>query len=377
MNSTRNDYFIQTGYSVFGPILLGYINWIIKQYKNRNIDIILCPSRDGFIIDKVMSELYPNIKTSYFYISRLASVIPLLSSKKNLYSMLDLYKSWPYTFTVDVLLKRLGINCSTSQLIGLGISANTTFRKNDIYKDKRILELFNRFKTDIYENSDSQKKLLLMYLNPYQGKKVGFIDLGSETVLSALILFCKENNINIKFESLNFQGSNDSNFCNKNNAKIKTLFRFSYILLELFFSAPHPSIIKYRSEDNKTIEPIFSENQIYSEIIELLQSGAITYVKEFSDSDTDIFLPFSGLYQLGMYPDKNDIHYWGDIKIDANSTNQSLLFCLGLKYLKLNEVSLYLKSALWLSGQLRFFGVPLWILRLIYATYFIKYKLTK
>jgi len=143
MDIEERTYFNGLGYQVFGPILLGYIRWIKERYKERNLDLILCPSRDGFIVNQVMTKFYPEIKTSYFYTSRLASVIPLLSSKNDLCSMLDLYRSWPETFTVSLLLDRLGIGYLVDQLEHFDLYEGYCLRKDNIIYDKKFLAFFN------------------------------------------------------------------------------------------------------------------------------------------------------------------------------------------------------------------------------------------
>jgi hypothetical protein len=377
MDIEERTYFNRLGYQVFGPILLGYIRWIKERYKERNLDLILCPSRDGFIVNQVMAKFYPEIKTSYFYTSRLASVIPLLSSKNDLCSMLDLYRSWPETFTISLLLDRLGIGYLVDQLEQFDLYEGYCLRKDNIIYDKKFLAFFDRFKNDIYINSNSQKELLIKYLMPYQGKTLGFVDLGSGTILSSLASFCREYNLNIKFESLNFQGGDRSYFCNINDAYIKVLFRFSYILLELFFTAPHSSVVKYERERDNKLMAVLSKNTNDFDVTNSLHLGAINYMKKHFLSDDCLESVFSEYFQLGMYPDIDALNFWKNIKIDANSKNQELLCPVDLRKKNIKDIFFTLKSSLWLSGQLTLLRMPKWMLKLIYTTYFIKYKLIK
>ena len=128
--------------------------------------------------------------------------------------------------------------------------------------------------------------------------------------------------------------------------------------------------------DNKLIA-VLSKNTNNFDITNSLHFGAINYMKKHFLSDDCLESVFSEYFQLGMYPDINALNFWKNIKIDANSKNQELLYPVDLRKKNIKDIFFTLKSSLWLSGQLTLLRMPKWMLKLIYTTYFIKYKLIK
>ena len=59
-NHPVNDmnYFYDIGYSILGPILLGFSTWIRKEMINEKIDNVVFLARDGYIVKKVFEMKY-------------------------------------------------------------------------------------------------------------------------------------------------------------------------------------------------------------------------------------------------------------------------------------------------------------------------------
>lgn len=273
--------YVDIGYNIYGPILKGFSDWLNLTCKIYQIDKLLLVSRDCYILQKSLNNI--NCDIEYFFVSRKSAVVPLLQYYDSLQEKLQLYKSWPQSILLSHVLDRLGINdiCINEY----NLSSHDTWNSLDsLVSDDRVQKLYTLNKSRIIENSRSQGQLLYKYIERFNHQCIGLVDFGSGTIISALSLFCSKNNLVINWKSFNFQGNTKLSFVNfSKNISLKVLFRFSYMLLELFFTAPHPSVKMYR-EKNNLIYPVYEDIQEVQEVIysrtRYLHEGALQYCKK-------------------------------------------------------------------------------------------------
>ena len=68
----KNDEFVELGFKVFGPLLLGFISWLSMQLKNQGIQKALFLARDAHLIERIYNKYfnYTSIDSEYIYLSR-------------------------------------------------------------------------------------------------------------------------------------------------------------------------------------------------------------------------------------------------------------------------------------------------------------------
>ena len=172
------------GYSVFGPVLLYFMTWLLKKSREFGIQQLLFLAREGYLLQQlfeVLADRFGNndIKSSYLLCSRRANSVPTL---ENDVDILELLKE-QYTGTLANLLEsRYGINLTTSKESSK-IDPEILYEKNiklpqEIdYVSKHVLT----FKNTIYAHAKEERKPYLEYLECFgisKGTKAAVVDIG-------------------------------------------------------------------------------------------------------------------------------------------------------------------------------------------------------
>lgn len=356
------------GYSVFGPLLLGYIKWVHNKIIADKVHTLLFCSRDGYILKKCFDYLYPNeFQTEYFYISRRAIVVPCLKNDRNLKDMLTRYKTWPRSFKFSFLLEKLGISGVLDNL------RDVDFSGHKILGDYRLQKKLCNYLPMIHENSRKQSYLLSKYLNilTHGDKRIEIIDSGgNRTIESNLREFAKLESFETEFYGsyLQINGSKDTHsdgflFSKGINDVIKRNQAFFYYFFEIFLSAPHGSILGYRESSGEVL-PIYDDYEYANDKndqkkIELLQMGALDFTKDFNHLSRYFELSplsvFQFVYNFGVHPIKADVDFWLKFRFFADEFQNIIVVsknrtCNPFSILK-NMLVDYRKS-LWKSGYI-------------------------
>ena len=172
------------GYSVFGPVLLYFMTWLLKKSREFGIQQLLFLAREGYLLQQlfeVLADKFGNngIRSSYLLCSRRANSVPTL---ENDVDILELLKE-QYTGTLANLLEsRYGINLSTSKESSkidpeIFYGKNIKLPQEIDYVSKHVLT----FKNTIYANAKEERKAYLEYLECFgisKGTKAAVVDIG-------------------------------------------------------------------------------------------------------------------------------------------------------------------------------------------------------
>ena len=141
------------GFSLAGPLVLAYLNYIEKVSNKMQYDHLVFVSRDGYLLQKNYLLLWNTIPSTYVYSSRRVYLGCTMDFADN-----------------PERLKTLLSDFSNARNISLKISS-TSHKKN--------LELFNAFETQIKEWSEQNLKNYADYLKSLQidGRKIASVDL--------------------------------------------------------------------------------------------------------------------------------------------------------------------------------------------------------
>jgi FMN phosphatase YigB (HAD superfamily) len=122
------------GAKIAGPILLGYVLWILNEGKKREVKTIYFIARDGQILhqiaQKLQKKIAPDIELRYLYGSRQAWHLPAIKNiGEREYNWI--FEADPF-LTIDIIAKRLGLS---SDLI---IDELKKTSDNDWKSDKKL-----------------------------------------------------------------------------------------------------------------------------------------------------------------------------------------------------------------------------------------------
>jgi len=262
-----------TGCSVIGPGLLGFVLWILKSAGASGVERIYFLSRDGQILHRLAEQLVAalnmKIECRYIYVSRQSLHLPSITG-----TIQEMDWEWLFERTTFLSLRtifsRAGIepadvfpllpaglvtlpNLDQNLAENLRAAIETVFRK-----DERIQSL-------IMEAAQRKRKLALEYFRARglldEGKRFAVVDIGWNGRLQrslSKILGTAPNTLYNGIDGYYFglirrasPNSNDSLYAyafapEESAGELLTSYRY---LLEIFTAADHGSCIGYRFDD--------------------------------------------------------------------------------------------------------------------------------
>lgn len=260
------------GYLYWGPIITGYLLWMVKEVINDSCDIILFQSRDGYLLQK-MYKVLKNTYTEeafpadiYFLTSRRASIVPGIRTEEDIRAAAGY--SW-YGSDADFMTRRFGVEADGEELSEMGCEQ---------YAVKYMEKVFGRAKE---ERLNYRKYLSNLNLLQYQ--KAALIDTtAAGTVQTNLQHFMElpmkgyyflkrvsevEENNQIEFSSY---------YSSQPRYKIRdNVFAYSQFM-ELILSSREASLICF----NANGEPEYAKDkrsEAEKDVIQCLQMGVLRY----------------------------------------------------------------------------------------------------
>lgn len=335
LTNQYTDIFSRVGYCEFGPLLYGFISWIIQQAKENRHEKIFFLSRDGFLMQKV----YEQIKTkeapssSYFYASRRALQVAAIHLNPDFkYVMSHMFI--PRFVTIKWLLKRWGVD--PSQVINhvSNFELDEEFPGNTIIQNERIQYLYNEVKDLIISNSKKEYEAFKEYLDlqNFLGN-VAIVDIGwFGNMQNSLISILKHMNrtVNVTGYYLGIYPNSDyqNNYQMKGylfekgkNEELYFQFKYTLSMMELFFMAPHGSAQRYVKKGKDVTAELaefeFKNTYTFSQI-KKLQEAAILFVKNYKHRQIDSFNEttyLSALFKRFTNPNLETANSFGDLQI--------------------------------------------------------------
>lgn len=370
-SQTPDSLAYRLGFDVFGPIVKGFMEWIKVHKGNYNLDAILFLARDGYVLQEI-SDQEGELTSFYSYLSRRSVVIPMIQYRQSLEDILRLYKSWQSNIRLNTLFNRLGIPYDAEVVRSVGLSENSTFTRDELPQDERIQALYSKVRAKVYYNSQEQGQLLSDYLKQYKDYgRIGIVDLGAGTIVSALQQYSTIKNYNIDWIPLYLQNSlepTDSYINVSQNYELQTALRLGYMFLEVFFTAPHGTTLGYEYNENCEAIPLLEDYE-YSSIPEEyknrlaeLHQGAMDFYQsypldmmQYGSIDADMVM--TNFNQFVLHPDNEDVAYWGPYPVYIDSfepmvKNKSLAVYLSNP----KQLVTDFKDSIWPAGFLHALG---------------------
>ena len=261
----------ELGYIFYGPLILNYFLWLIKETKNA--DVILFNSREGYFLKQIYDylKLHFNLKPSiYFKTSRKLSFISSIKSKKDIYDSFNLHR---YEGSLDNLLNdRFGIKVNSKNITKI----NTKIEIPDL----------DSYVNSIIENSikthDNYKKYINEVLKDY--KKIYMVDSGYQGTSQYYLQ--KAFNLNLKGRYMTYKGNlnldNTYGFYDFNNCK----FKDNIIFFESVFTENVGTYIDIKN--NKFINDLDFENQkMFKYKIKIIK-GIKKFIKDILNLKTNL-----------------------------------------------------------------------------------------
>lgn len=284
LNNHYEDYhknqIAQISSSVIGPVLYGFVFWILTEAKKKGIQKLYFISRDGQILLKIANEinkaLNTGIECSYFYGSRQALHLPAIQ-KEDIKDLDWLYDDTTF-LSVSLLLGRVEINPEELEklLVQSGFSKESWHQNLSKEERKKIRETFNaspEFEQLVLSKAAAVRTLLIAYMKQegiHAKSKMAFVDIGwngrlqrsLSKVMHMAGLRPEEGVMGYYFgliqRSKAFTNDTLNAYYYDRENNIVPFYDTS--MLEKFVEADHGSVLKYTKENNVTT-PLLKEKE--------------------------------------------------------------------------------------------------------------------
>lgn len=277
------------GYFVMGPFLLGISLFLEEVAKNS--DQIVFMGRDGYLVKLAFEFRNKNKKiTSYFYSSRKA-MLPLFVKDRDDFNSLQINVNLR-SLTPEKLIKMLRPLSNYDVDTAIEIAKRAGYLINNKFEKFEIVQNFlNFYKNNLFDEQVANQfhRDFYNYIkNIFVGKTITSFDLGYSCRTEALF----ERNYGLKISPVYLYCLNNQAYFRNYflNLGLKTYFdsiptKQPGFLSEELFRENGPSCISYY-QDGK-IQPQFEKyfcTRIHTNMINLLHSGALEFVQDFSNS---------------------------------------------------------------------------------------------
>lgn len=334
-DSISNNDLYNLGYSVVGPFITSYIQWVIRRLQSNKTDKAYFLARDGYLvmqIYKLFKEQFNHLpEYEYLLCSRRGVVVPGFFNIEDILETAML--NYGITTVGNFLNSRYGLN---TEEIPAAILKKYNFKKDGSSKISfpSDIDVTNAFVTDIQKiilkRAEYERKLYVDYLKEkglYDDKNIALVDLGySGTMQRKLkditgksfigLYMLTHNYVLHTFRNEIFEGwlgSYDSQ-----RSSVRHPFNDYIPLLESMLSSTAGSFLSFELDENKqrTVNYLYSEEESYRcFFVKSIQLGALDFAKDFVQRlgklSLDIELsPHSGshiMFEFGAFPPLQDV----------------------------------------------------------------------
>lgn len=335
-------YYYRIGYSVYGPLLYAFIDWIIKELKKKEIKKILFLARDSYIIQKAYHLIYEgSCLDSYFYLSRRSIFATRLQGDYSLENVLDKVHLRVGASVESILRHMDAYSSENVQLaLAMGIDLNTTVPvAND---ESNVWQYLKKVNDNLNDSYCTKAELFEDYLSQFicQNDIVAVVDVGWNGTAQRAIEIAQNNlalNANIygyyigvnkkefgRDKDIAMKGFLvDENTSEEQRVRMKAYMGF----LEFFLSAPHGMTTGYIRHDNEIIQKMDKYEYLNLDgsskkeicILNDFQTGAMDFIKDMKASGIVDFIKWdcedvtAPLFSLCINPKREDLKCFGDI----------------------------------------------------------------
>lgn len=174
---------IRIGYSIVGPMLYEFCEWLHNQKNEKDLDLLLFVAREGYLIKLCYDLMYPDEveQTKYIRLNKNLLRLPLLIGSNPVESFINgIIVCKSYTWKLIFSLLRVKNNDAVVREMlksGLHISLEDSITREDLINGK-YNEILKRLFLIQDKTIKEQEQLLCTYLKQKTivGKKVGLVN---------------------------------------------------------------------------------------------------------------------------------------------------------------------------------------------------------
>lgn len=273
------------GYSIFGPVITGYMNHLCREALKAGTEQILFFAREGYVLQniyKVMQEkvlALQKIRGDYLLTSRRSLSVASIETQEDITGLLDIYYRGSFG---NLLHSRFGITDPQAEELEV-----------ELPEQKSIIQKkIGKYYPEIFAEAEKERKAYLRYYNGIAGHNTGKLmvsDIGySGSIQYYLSKLTKDTYPGIYFATdakkrpLKIAGNTIEGYYidadTRQEYSDSWIHRY-HLLLESVLIAPAGQFV-HMDENQK---PVYTEevNQQYTPQIQKIQEGIRQYVEDF------------------------------------------------------------------------------------------------
>ncbi|MCD7954227.1 MAG: hypothetical protein LUG93_00410 [Lachnospiraceae bacterium] len=348
---SMEDVYYKFGFERFGPLLFGFVNWLLNEMKSDGIEQVLFMARDGFVIQKAYRLLgySDTISDYYFEASRRSLRVPSYSEDMSFEEIIR-QLTVPNMTNLVQIFDSLGLNINdySNVVDSCGINREEHLKRDTLCDNEKFKALFYEIHSDIIANAKREDILLRKYLEQYDfRKKTALVDIGwggsmqkflvktlrrmkQECDIVGYYIGLTEKSIENLQQDTNLSAKGYA-FDRLNDSTSEDLERPFVGLFETLFLEQDGSVMRYRQTDDR----IAAERYVYeyksergyskeAAFVSIIQNGALEFLSEYNNScikkfvGYDSSVMFANLYQTGICPTLEDVRLFGDFEFFNN-----------------------------------------------------------
>lgn len=300
-NSISDSELYNLGYSVVGPFITSYVQWVIRKLAQHNVDKAYFLARDGYLIMKVYEIFKQKFNTlpeyDYLLCSRRGVVVPGIFGVDDITEAAML--NYGITTVANFLSSRFGLEMDA---IPTKIIKKYKFKKDGSTKISfpSDIDVTNSFVFDIqdiiFERAKFERKLYQKYLDEMglnEDKTLALVDLGYSGTMQRKIkditgksyvglYMLTHNYVLHHFKDEVFEGWL-SEF-DSQRSSLRHAFNDYIPLLESMLSSTEGSFLNMYLDDNgeTKVNYLYSEGESYRcFFVKSIQKGALDFATDF------------------------------------------------------------------------------------------------
>ena len=388
MCQTKEDYFKYLGYRCLGPLLWGYIHWLIKNFKKEDLNKIYFFARDGLIMKKAFDIVNKDerLKSYYLEVSRRSLRVPILWNDPSFINLLTML-SPSKRISLKSIFDGVGLNIidHIALVRKYGYDLNSYFYRNTILEENRLMLLYNELQNEIILNSKKEFVLMCEYMKQMHVEgRFAVVDIGwsggmQRFLQKSLGIIGIENEIlgyytgvadyykrNMNDGKLSLHGYLFDFYNNVNSVDKRSPFVGLY---ETLFLEQKGSVKNYIRDKNEWLvaERYDYEYQMNGElqeeyyIVEKIQSAALDFINDIEAIEFVKYIPFTpdvlfaNLKAVGLSPSRKDLKMLAKFRFFDEGETFSLVSSKSFIYYVFNPRCLKndLLSSKWKIGFLK------------------------
>jgi FMN phosphatase YigB (HAD superfamily) len=298
----RSRYYEELGFVYGGPANWGFLAWIKERARRDKVDHLLFVARDGYALERVArAQSNPGLPGfTYFLGSRTTFTLAAMRAD-NFSEFIPFLLSGSDGLAPCELLERIGVQPPSARVmadLGLGVDVRITPGLHE-----RLAHFLVAYRWEILKVCKRNRRALYQYLRQLgvePGSRVALVDVGwSGTTQEAFEMavkplmdldvlgyyFCLANTPERKRRDGTQRMAAMVTAENTSNDVVAKIYDHR-VAVELFFSAPHDSVIGLQSGQSG-VEPILDAGrgdvEDLSSIAEEIVAGTEAFVRHYSD----------------------------------------------------------------------------------------------